>query len=145
MPGENPYPYEGTAESLDHRPLPPKKRSNIQLAAIPAAIAAALSGSIAAGFLDLEVIGVALILTLFVFLPIGIYCWKYAATGNQKAAFIAFGIAAAPLQCVFLLLILQGGGGGEAAIAREIGLLATFSYGLQLLAASLTLLIVTEW
>jgi len=124
--------------------LPPKKRSNIQLAAILAAIAAALSGSIAAGFLDLEVIGVAMILTLFVFLPIGIYCWKYAATGNQKAAFIAFGIAAAPLQYVFLLLILQGGG-GEAAIGREIGLLATFDYGLQLLAASLTLLIVTEW
>lgn len=40
-------------------------------------------------------------------------------------------------------MIIQGGGGGEASIGREIGIMATINYGVQLMAASLTLLFAT--
>jgi VIT1/CCC1 family predicted Fe2+/Mn2+ transporter len=144
MPEENPYRYEGSAESLakpsEHprKVLPPNGYA-LFFAGIFAALAAAILVPL---FSEPKAIPYSLILTLFVLFPVGIYVGVLAKKRNNHKAQLGFWMAAAPLGLYFVATLFNQG--EDAGVVQLIGKYLLIGYSSQVVAAAVALGLMTS-
>jgi hypothetical protein len=144
MPDENPYRYEGTAESLAKAEEPARAvRSPSGNSLFFAGLFAALVAAVLVPMVDLaNSIPNSLCLLPFDLLPIGIYIGAFAKRRDHVKAQIVFWIAALPLGLFFVALLFAKQSRAQIfadSAIQEIGKYLLLDYGSQLLAAAVTM------
>jgi VIT1/CCC1 family predicted Fe2+/Mn2+ transporter len=144
MPEENPYRFEGSAESLAKpREQPRQVRPPNGYALFFAGIFAALMAAILVPLIsEPKAILESLFLTLFVLFPIGMYVGVLAKKRSRLKAQLGFWTAAAPLGLYFVAMLFDRG--GDAGVVQLIGMYLLIGYGTQLLAAATVLGLMTS-
>jgi hypothetical protein len=141
MPDENPYRYEGTAESLTAPSEPPR---TVHPPSGMALFTAGVGGTIVAGlivslFYQQNSSAGSLILIAFELPPIGVFITSYKRKRNLLLAQLLYWFAASPLALYWYFFLMPDGKHWSATIAQEFSTFLIICYGSQLIAAAATM------